>query len=293
MHRLILVLCLFILGATVEARCQSITGEWDWGAGGGVVTIRDDGTGNDSRGNTMRWVSDDAGAQTFSFTWSHGFTDRAVLSADGGSLEVVNNVGTTFTAKRRGVVRSEDSGPAGRWEWGVDAGIVEILPDGTGHDGRGHTMTWTPKDGEPGTFILKWSNGYTDAAKLSPDGKSMDIVNNAGTHFSAKKLPEEPAKQIDLNGGWNNSLLHIWQDGNALLVTASWKRVDGKYVVWRGEGTLSGNVATLAIRYSPMPHGPTPLWHGVFTVSADGDVIDAQYTCECPSTDHRVYHRDR
>lgn len=111
--------------------------------------------------------------------------------------------------------------------------------------------------------------------------------------LAASKLLQEPAGVVDLNGGWNNSLLHIWQDGETILVTAAWKRDDGKYVVWRGEGTLSGTVATLSIRYSPMAHGPVPLWHGVFSVSADGDVIDAQYTCECSLTDHRIYHRDR
>lgn len=292
MRLLIALLTLVALAATAPAFAQSLAGEWDWGAGGGIVLLGDDANGTDSRGNTARWSLADAESRTYSLVWSHGYTDRAVLSIDGGSLDVVNNVGTRFTARRRGIQRSVDASITGDWKWGVGAGTVSILPDGSGRDERGNTMKWTPKPGEAGVFILVWTNGYTDTARLSSDGKRLDIVNSGGTHFVAERIQPNEVKPLDLNGSWNNNLLHIWQDGVELLVTASWKRDDGKYVIWRGEGTLEGNVATLAIRYSPMAHGPVPHWRGVFAVSADGNGIEAHYTCECPLTDDRVYRRD-
>lgn len=281
-----------VWSAAQPAQAQDLTGQWDWGAGGGVVDISADGTGRDSRGNTMQWTLQDAATRTYVLVWSHGFTDTATVSADGNAVDIVNNAGTRFTATRRGLPRSTAADLTGSWTWGISGGTVEILADGTGRDAHGHTMKWVLKDAAARTYVLTWSHGYTDTATLSPDGNSLVLVNNAGAHFAATRVTGGAAGPLDLNGGWKNGLLHIWQDGSAVLVTATWKRADGKYVVWRGEGTLTGRVVDLEIRYSPMAHGPQPLWHGRLTVSADGNVIDAVYTLEGVERDRQVYHRD-
>jgi hypothetical protein len=280
-------------GAAQAAQAEVLTGQWDWGAGGGIVEISADGTGHDSRGNTMQWTLQDPAAGVYVLVWSHGFTDTATVSSDGEAIDIVNNVGTRFTAMRRGLARSTAADLPGAWTWPMGIGTVDIFVDGTGRDGRGNTMKWTLKDAAARTYVLTWSHGYTDTATLSAEGNSLDIVNNAGAHFVATRGTGGAAGPLDLNGSWSNGLLHIWQDGSAVLLTAAWKRDDGKYVALRGEGTLTGRIVDLDIRYSPMTHGPVPLWHGTLTVSADGNVIDAVYTLEGVERDRRVYHRDR
>ena len=86
---------------------------------------------------------------------------------------------------------------------------------------------------------------------------------------------------------------HIWQDGADVLVTATWKRDDGKYVIWRGEGRLNGTVVELRIRYSPMTHGPVSEWRGNLTASADGNTLHAVYSMNGVQRDTQVYYRDR
>jgi hypothetical protein len=171
----------------LSAPQSGLDGSWDWGAGGGIVVIKLDGTGNDSRGNTMKWTIRDAKAGLFELKWSHGYTDRATLSADGNSLSVVNNVGTTFVATRRVTPPGHPRVPNGSWNWGAGGGIVEIRPDGTGNDARGNTLRWTALDASTGVYELKWSHGYTDKATLSADGNSLVVRNNVGTRFVATR----------------------------------------------------------------------------------------------------------
>jgi hypothetical protein len=284
------IAAIIVWSAVQPAQAQDLVGHWDWGAGGGVVEIAGDGTGHDSRGNTMHWTLQDAEARAYELVWSHGYTDTAILSPDGSSIDLVNNAGTRFTATRRGPLRAVSSDLPGSWAWGMGGGTVKIDADGTGQDGRGNTMKWKLKDAAARTYELSWSHGYVDTATLSAAGNSLDVVNNAGAHFVATR---EAAGPLDLNGSWSNRLLHIWQDGSVVLVTATWKRADGKYVIWRGEGTLSGQVVDLEIRYSPMAHGAQPLWHGRLTVSADGNVLDAVYSLDGVERDHQVYYRDQ
>jgi hypothetical protein len=233
--------------------------------------------------------------------WSHGYTDTVTLAPDGNSLSAVNNQGMRFTAKRIGDARAPASGfgsiVAGKWNWGAGGGIVVIDPDGTGRDPRGNTLKWTLRDPASRTFAFIWSHGYSDTATVAPDGNSLSAVNNQGLRFTATRVigdsttPAVPAAPLDLNGSWSEGL-HIWQDGAQILVTATWKRADGKYVIWRGEGRLNGRLMDLAIRYSPMTHGPVPEWRGVLTVSPDGNRIDAVYTLGT-TKDERTYFRDR
>lgn len=100
------------LSTLAPASAQTLTGEWNWGAGGGHTVVTADGRGRDGRGNTMTWTLVDPAARRYRLIWSHGFTDDALLSADGSQLQVVNNVGTRFTATRR-VTADSAAGAAG------------------------------------------------------------------------------------------------------------------------------------------------------------------------------------
>ena len=184
---------------------------------------------------------------------------------------------------------------AGKWNWGAGGGIVEIDTAGAGRDARGNTLRWTLQDPAARVYVLRWSHNYTDTATLSPDGNSLSAVNQHGLRFTAtrRSQPPPPSRPADLNGSWSNGLVHIWQNGHEVLMTASWKRDDGKYVVIRGEGRLNGNVADLLVRYSPMTHGPVPDWRGLLTLSPDGATIQAHYSLNGQRRDSRLYHRDR
>ena len=139
----------------------------------------------------MKWIVRDAAAGIYELHWSHGYTDTATLSADGKSVAVVNNAGTRFTATRRNETPTVPAGRTlnlvGDWNWGAGGGIVEVLAGGTGHDSRGNTMKWIVRDAAAGIYELHWSHGYTDTATLSADGKSVAVVNNVGTRFTATR----------------------------------------------------------------------------------------------------------
>ncbi len=300
-HWRLLIAVVLLWSTRTLAQDPVLEGEWSWGAGGGVTRILADGTGRDARGNTMQWTVGDASARVYVLRWSHGYTDTVTLSADGGSLSGSNQQGYRFSAKRIGAAPAPapssppagDSVIAGEWNWGVGGGIVEIRPDGTGRDARGNSMRWTLRDPASRSYEFRWSHGYTDTATLAVDGNSLMAVNDKGTRFSATRRTGATGRPLDLNGSWARGQVHVWQEGSEVLVTATWKRDDGKYVVWRGEGRLSGSVVDLRIRYSPMTHGPVPEWRGRMTVSADGNTIDAVYSVNGEQRDTRTYSRDR
>jgi hypothetical protein len=289
---------LWAAGATATG--QSLVGQWEWGAGGGITEIRADGTGRDARNNTLQWTVVDATARVYVLRWSHGYTDTVIVAADGRTLAGTNQAGLKFAAKLVSAESSPKLPPAppngaaiaGNWIWGVGAGTVVIGTDGTGRDGRNNTLQWTLRDAATRTYVLRWSHGYTDTATLSADGNSLVVVNNLGTRFTATRPVAPPAQPLDLNGSWSGGNLHIWQDGVEVFATATWKRDDGKYVAWRGEGRVDGRVVDLRIRYSPMPHGPEPEWRGKLTVSADGNTMNAVYSVEGAQRDVRIYRRD-
>lgn len=323
MRRLLLCCLLLIWAPIAAAQVLSLAGSWRWGAVNGIVEIDANGSGKDPAGHTLRWsVQEPASARVFVIRWSHGYTDTVTLATDGNSLTAVNNHGMRFAAQRVGGASPSPAAPgrggaiAGRWNWGAGGGgVVEILADGSGRDPRGNSLRWTLRDPAARSYVLEWSHGYTDTATLSEDGNSLAAVNNRGSRFTATRVagtgapavpapavPQPPAPPpiaatpaavpVDLNGSWSGRLVHIWQDGSEVWASAAWKRDDGKYVVWRGEGRLQDRTVELSIRYSPMPHGPTPAWRGVFTVSPDGNRIDAVYTLGS-SRDQQIYVRDR
>jgi hypothetical protein len=163
-RRFATMLLLTALSASA-ALAQSLPGDWNWGVGGGVTLISPDGTGNDGHGNTMRWTLVDPAARRYRLVWSHGYTDEAILSADGTSLTIVNNTGMRFTSVRR-------TAPA--------------APAAT-EPGGGSTAAWTslrPKSGDvaltplgetgfrPGRYVVL-------VAGADPDGRS---VRNWSTH---------------------------------------------------------------------------------------------------------------
>lgn len=301
MRSALLVWSLIAYSPLACAQSPSLVGRWTWGAGGGTVEIDPNGAVRDPRGNTAQWTLRDAAARIYVLRWSHGYTDTATLAADGNSLTAVNNQGTRFTATRVAGAVTPTPAPApgaganiaGQWNWGAGGGIVEIDPGGTGRDPRNNTLKWILRDPATRTYTLTWSHGYTDTATLSSDRNTITAVNNQGTRFTATRRSGSGAAPVDLNGSWSNGLVHIWQDGAQVLATATWKRDDGKYVIWRGEGRLTGRAADLTIHYSPMPHGPDAEWHGILTVTPDGNTIDAVYSVGSTVRDRRTYTRDR
>src|SRR5262249_12920703 len=68
--------------------CTSVAGQWRW-FNGSIVGINANGTTMPSPdGITGRWNCHDG---TYVFVWSHGYTDRLTLSADGRRLSGKNN----------------------------------------------------------------------------------------------------------------------------------------------------------------------------------------------------------
>ncbi len=292
-----------LMSVSVAAQGPSVAGHWNWGAGGGITEIRVDGTGKDARGNTLKWTVRSAAERIYVLTWSHGYTDTVTLAADGMSLSGVNQNGLRFSATRTGgapvaapaIVVAPVGGAAivGEWNWGVDGGIVVIGADGTGRDSRGNTLRWTLRNPASRTYELRWSHGYTDTAILAADENSLAAVNNQGTRFTATRRGNATSRTLNLNGSWTNGLLHIWHEGDQVLISATWKRDNGVWVSLRAEGKLTGNTMDLPVRYSAMTNPVAGDLRGLFTVSDDGNTISAHYTLNGRSYDDRVYHRDR
>lgn len=309
---MVAVLFALLWMAPAWAAPSDLAGRWNWGAGGGITELNADGSGRDARGNTVQWTVRDAQARSYTLRWSHGYTDAVTLAADGNSLSGQNQTGFQFSATRVGDLPAGKPAPmpqlarafdataiAGEWEWSLGGGRVQLQADGNGRDGRNNTVKWSLRDSATRTYVLIWSHGYTDIAVLSANGLELRVTNDRGAAFTARRpegsvVRDPPAQPIDLNGSWTRGLLHIWQDGAAVVATATWKRQDGRYVAWRGEGQLRGRTVELRIFYSPMTHGPVGEWRGTFQISADGNTIDAEYIYSGGGQrDRQVYTRDR
>lgn len=170
---------------------QSSTLEGSWELpGGNLMEVFANGTGHDSRGNTMTWTLLDSARGIYELHWSHGYTDTATLAPDGRTMSGVNNTGFHWNAVRKGsppTPQPAGATLAGSWDWGPGSGVVDILDDGTGHDTLGNSLTWTQLDAETRTYKLKWSHGFIDVAVVSADGISMSITSNTGYRFGATR----------------------------------------------------------------------------------------------------------
>jgi len=170
----------------VGPQTSSLEGTWEL-PGGNIMEVFADGTGHDSRGNTMTWTLLDAARGIYELHWSHGFTDKATLAPDGKTLSGVNNTGFHWDAVRIGTPPPATTTLAGSWDWGPGSGFVDILDDGTGRDTLGNSLTWTLLDAETRTYKLKWSHGFLDIAVVSADGASLSITSNTGSRFGATR----------------------------------------------------------------------------------------------------------
>jgi hypothetical protein len=262
------------------------------------------GTGKDARGNTLQWTLRNAAERSYVLRWSHGYTDTVTLAPDGMSISGVNQTGFRFSATRVGSPPSSNPSPAiasgggaaiaGDWNWGLGGGVVVIRTDGTGQDSRGNTMQWTLRNPATRTYELRWSHGYIDTATLAVDGNSLAGVNNQGPRLTAtRRNINVPRRPLDLNGSWSKQLLHIWHEGDQVLITATWKRDNGVWVSFRAEGKLVDRTMNLPVHYSTKTNAVSGDLRGIFTVSDDGNTISAHYTLNGRAYDDRVYSRDQ
>lgn len=170
---------------------STLEGNWEL-PGANMTEIFPNGTGHDSRGNTMTWTLLDAARGIYELHWSHGYTDTVTLAPDGKTMSGVNNTGFHWDAVRKGAPPAPAPQPAGAtlagsWDWGPGSGLVDIVGDGTGHDTLGNSLTWTLLDAETRTYKLKWSHGFIDIAIVSADGASLGITSNTGSRFGATR----------------------------------------------------------------------------------------------------------
>jgi hypothetical protein len=84
-----------------ERQYPTIVGVWDWDPIGTTATFYEDQTCKYSLGNRGKWTHPNAAARRYEVSWSNGFIDTVTLSPDGNELNVNNNAGGRFTAKRR------------------------------------------------------------------------------------------------------------------------------------------------------------------------------------------------
>lgn len=127
-----------------------------------------------------------------------------------------------------------------------------------------------------------------------PDQGSFSGVRGGGVApVPAPVAPAPPPVPINLNGSWQNNLLHIFQEGERILITASWKQPSGNWVIWLADGRIGGRRFSLSIRYSSMTAAAGSVYQGDFTLSDDGHTLNAEYSQGGRVVDRQIYRRDR
>jgi hypothetical protein len=174
-----------------------------------------------------------------------------------------------------GNVMDTNIGSAGTLEGSVEGRKVRL------------TRRWA---GGSQTYDLTLDAAFDRMSGTFDGTRDMSVANDAQLE---REGPGPVSPPLNLNGTWSNSLLHIWHEGDQVLITASWKRDNGVWVIFRAEGKLAGRVMNLPVRYSAMTNAVGGELRGVFTVSDDGNGISAHYTLDGHSYDDRVYYRDR
>jgi hypothetical protein len=80
-----------------DSSCRGMSGKWSWSTGGETV-IRSSGTL--SKGElTGKWTCKSGDVLIL---WSHGYTDRLVLSANEGRMAGKNQLGLPISGRRKG-----------------------------------------------------------------------------------------------------------------------------------------------------------------------------------------------
>lgn len=90
------------------------------------------------------------------------------------------------------VIRSEipkvESGkpPIGLWIWHENNPVI-IRSNGLAIWKDGNYGLWKWLNESERKAEIRWDNGYSDTFTISPDGKTLHIINNYGANFTAKK----------------------------------------------------------------------------------------------------------
>jgi hypothetical protein len=147
---------------------------------------------------------------------------------------------------------------------------------------------------DDGNVVVWEGQGPTDRRNVVWSVKPVAVTTTAaeGRQRPVQAGNSPSATPINLNGSWQNNLLHIWQEGDQVLITASWKR-GSLWVIWRAEGKVTGRAMSLPVRYSSMTDTTPGNFRGEFEISNDDNVIKARYTLGGRVVDQQVYHRDR
>jgi hypothetical protein len=87
-----------------EAGTATIVGKWDGFPGAGIAEFKADGTAKDISGNiTGKWACLDKKTRRYQTTWSNGWVDWYLMSADGTTLTVAghkNNQVLRYTVQK-------------------------------------------------------------------------------------------------------------------------------------------------------------------------------------------------
>ena len=76
--------------------CRKVAGVWSWFVGGDAI-FKEGGTVSNSF-VTGTWTCRD---QNIVIEWSHGFTDRLIISADGTRMNGRNQIGSAVSGSRK------------------------------------------------------------------------------------------------------------------------------------------------------------------------------------------------
>ena len=78
--------------------------------------------------------------------------------------------------------------PNGVWAWHNNSKTVFINADRTiGKDKKEGVWQWI--DETKRTLQINWVEGWVDKLTIAADGKTMAVVNNAGTRYTVRRLP--------------------------------------------------------------------------------------------------------
>lgn len=259
-------LLLFVaLVAVSSLRAQDLTGTWSW-VSGQTLRIYSGGSfevfhGN-SRINQGRWVNL-TGRQYRLTHNSGGWVDTVTVSADGNSLDGVNNHGYRLHGERQGRVSSI----AGKWSW-VSGQTLIIAADGSLEvwlNGRKvNEGRWESLGGQRYRFTHR-SGGWVDTVTLSGDGNSLDGTNNHGYQLHGARQGAAPVSVAtpSIAGTWN------WVSGQTLIVSA-----DGSLQVWlNGRQINEGRWESLGGQRYRLTHRSGG-WVDTVSLSSDGRTLD-------------------